>query len=83
MRDLIARLDTALLLMAAETMDIRAIYLDAADILEFLRLQAPFTSPERPLIGSYRGHAVRAIKGAGPSKVYSTHGVARAVRRRA
>lgn len=70
---IVQRLDATLASMGNEGLSVRAIYLVPDDLAE---LAATCRSTDE-----YAGHAVRRAKGGAPSRVYSKHGVARAVRK--
>lgn len=73
---IVDRIDATLVRMAAEGMDVRAIYLTAEDHATLCRVRSPEIAADR-----FRGHIVRTDPSRRLSLIYSTRGVARAVRK--
>lgn len=73
---IVDRIDATLVRMAAEGMAVRAIYLNSEDHAQLCRVSAPGIAAD-----AFRGHEVRTDTKRRLSLIYSTRGVARAVRR--
>lgn len=75
---IIDRLDYSLEAFALEGLKVRSIYLSSAEYDELLA--AHDIPPAKPsAFPEYRGHKLRRTRGNAPSKIYSIHGIARAV----